>query len=181
MKKIASLLLICILTLSLIGCTKEEEYEKPVDVLTKTWNSYKKNEKFHVVGGDFDNQVEEAPGIFNVEDKEVLKAMLIVPEDASTKIADAASMIHAMNANTFTTAAYMLNEKKDLTPFVRVMEDAIKNNQWMCGFPEYLTITKIDDKNVVITFGSKDLVKTFEKKIKDQYKDSQLLIGVNLE
>ena len=54
MKKIASLLLICILTLSLIGCTKEEEYEKPVDILTKTWDSYKKNEKFHVVGGDFD-------------------------------------------------------------------------------------------------------------------------------
>lgn len=181
MKKIVSVLLICILTLSLVGCKKEKKYEEPLSILTKIWNSYKVNEKFHVVGGDFENQVEEGPGKFNVEDKEVLRTMLVVPESAADKISDAASLIHAMNANTFTAAAYSLKEEKELALFVQAMEDAIKNNQWMCGFPEYLTISKIDDKNVVLAFGTKDLVKIFEKKIEDQYKNSRLLIGINLE
>lgn len=183
MKKIASLLLICILTLSLIGCNKEKEkktIEKPLNVLTQTWESYGENDKFHVMGGDFNHQIEDKPGILDAKDKESLKTMLIVPESEADKISDAASMIHAINANIFTSGAFRLKNKDDVTPFINTMKDAILSNQWMCGFPEFLTITKIDERNIVVTFGNEEMVKNFEKKLEKQYKEAELVVGISL-
>lgn len=183
MKKIVSILLICILTLSLAGCNKEKEkksIEKPLNVLTKTWESYGKNDKFHVMGGDFNHQVEDEPGILDVKDKESLRSMLIVPESAVEKISGAASMIHAMNANIFTSGAFRLKNKDDVTPFINTMKDAILSNQWMCGFPEFLAIAKIDERNIVVTFGNEEMVKNFEKKLEKRYKEAELVVGISL-
>ncbi|MDO4673515.1 MAG: hypothetical protein Q4A76_11445, partial [Porphyromonadaceae bacterium] len=108
------------------------------EILTKVWESYPDTDKFAVMGGDYNHMVENAPGEFDVNDKESLSSLLIVPDDAAAYLDQASSLIHAMNANTFTSAAFHIADAKNTEAFVSSLKDALLNNQWMCGFPEQL-------------------------------------------
>lgn len=70
-------------------------------LLTTVWGSYTEDEKFSVAGGDYNHPVEDAPGAFDITDTASLSSMLVLPETAAADIDDAASLIHMMNANTF--------------------------------------------------------------------------------
>ena len=79
-----------------------------LELLNNVWKSYDDKDKFAVAGGDSteQNMTTDGPGKFGVEDAEMLNSTLGFPAASIDKIDDAASLMHMMNANTFTCGAF---------------------------------------------------------------------------
>lgn len=147
--------------------TSEDQSADAVDgvtILSDVWATYGENEKFYGMGGDANNMVENAPGNFSLEDKEALKATLLVPEDAADMIDEAASLVHGMNLNIFTGAVFRVTDPANVQAFADAMETSILNNQWMCGSPDKYMIYKVNDNYVLMAFGAVDVLPVFKDK-----------------
>jgi hypothetical protein len=179
MKKLLALILAGLMIFTFAACGKDagdkdanklEGVEAPVDILSAIWDTYDaETEKFFAMGGDFENPVDNAPGTYNISNKENVAAQLVCPEDALAMVDGAASLMHAMNANTFTGAAYSIKEGASADAFITAMKTAIQGNQWMCGFPEKLLTAKVTDDYVVVAFGNGEIIETFKGKLTAQY------------
>jgi len=93
----------------------------------------------------------------------------MMTERILTVLSATASMLHMMNANTFTAGAYHVTDAANQQALADALKDAIMNAQWMCGFPEKLYIAGINDDYVVAAYGTTDLVEHFETKLADNY------------
>lgn len=184
MKKFLSFILACFITCSLAGCAndqtqnapeKEEHVKNTLEILTKTWDAYPEDDKFSIMGGDYDHMTENAPGAFDVSDTESLQSLLIVPEDLAAMIDDASNLIHAMNANIFTGASFHLTDSKNAETFANGLKDALLQNQWMCGFPEQLLLVQIDSDYVVSAFGNGEMLQKFKTALTEQYPSATVL------
>ena len=71
---------------------------------------------------------------------------------------EAASLVHMMNANTFTAAAY--HATGDTAELAQQLRDNIMQRQWMCGFPDKQVVAVVDEY-VVAVFGA-SLSETFK-------------------
>ena len=142
-----------------------------LEILENTWNLFGEDEKFFVMGGDFENMVDGAPGAVNVAGVDFLMGNLIVPEAETANVTEAASLIHGMNANTFTCAAYAV---ADVQAFADAMKTAIQGNHWMCGFPEKLVIAEVGGY-VVVMFGHGDAVNPFLTNLQTAYPTTNVL------
>ena len=124
--------------------------------------------KFAAAGGDSSAMVMDGPGAFNVASVEELDALLGLNADGAAKIDAAASLMHMMNANTFTCGAFSVKAGEDVDTFVSALRDNIQARQWMCGFPEKLVVLTVD--NVVISmFGNGQIIDAFSAKISANY------------
>ena len=183
MKKIFALLLATVMILSMAACGKNEPTEttpatteptavaaSALEILETVWAQFGEDERFFVMGGDFDNLVDGAPG--KAANADFLTGNMIVPADQTANITDAASLIHAMNANTFTCGAYAVADAK---AFATAMQTAIQGNQWMCGFPEKLVIAEVGGY-VVVMFGHGDAVTPFQTKLAAAYPTTNILV-----
>jgi hypothetical protein len=122
------------------------------------------------MGGDFTNPVDNAPGIYSLEDKESVVATLHISEDLIGQIDEAGSFMHAMNANTFTSAAFHLTDAKSAETFAASLKDSITSTQWMCGIPEKLVMYTINGgEYVVYAVGAADLIDNFSAKLVAAY------------
>ena len=175
MKKVLAIALSVLMLVSLTACggnggaAKLEGVSAPVDVLNTVWGTYGEDEMFFAMGGDYDNMVDSAPGAVDHTNVETMQSLLVCPADAAAMVDGAASLIHAMNANTFTAGAYHIAEGADQAAFVSAMQTAIKGNQWMCGFPEKLVIATLASDYAVVAFGASDIVDTFKTKLSASY------------
>lgn len=188
-KKTSATVMACIMALSLVACsagaepdnsgadssvtepgntgagsTTEADGSTALSILNDVWATYEEDEKFHAMGGDTTNPVDNAPGLFNLEDKEMLQAFLLVPAEEAKRIDEAASLVHSMNTNNFTGAAFHLADGADAETFADIMKGSIKNNQWMCGSPDQYVIYQVKDEYVVTAFGTMDIMKVFKEK-----------------
>ena len=102
------------------------------------------------MGGSGDTMSFEGPGAVAITDTDTINYVLLVPAEQTANVADCASMIHAMNANSLTIAAFKVTG--DVDAFVEAQKNAVLGNQWMCGFPEKLVIATVGDY-VVMCFG----------------------------
>ena len=172
MKKLLAILLTLIMTLSLAACGGKENGEgtgdgagaedKPVaesvlELLNTVWSSYAEDEKFPATGGDADNMSTEGPGKFGIEDSAMLDSTLGFPAASVGDIDDAASLMHMMNANTFTCGAFHVTDAGKTGDLAGALQDNIMQRQWMCGFPEKLVIMTVGDY-VLSFFGTGDIV-----------------------
>ncbi|MBE5944332.1 MAG: hypothetical protein E7258_05375 [Lachnospiraceae bacterium] len=190
MKKIAVSLLCLVMMFAFVGCGKEEKKNEKteesvqitdsLEILTTVWNSYGENEKFAIAGSDYNNSVMDAPGAFDVSDAESLDAILGVPADKTTMIDGAASIMHMMNANTFTAGAYHLADSASMDDFTAGLKDNIMNRQWMCGFPDTLIIVSIGNEYVVSAFGAADVIDTFKAKLTTSYPMAEIVYEESL-
>ena len=99
-----------------------------------------------------------------------------VPETELANIDEAATMIHMMNANTFTCGVVHLVEGADAEAFAQVMRDAIQNNQWMCMMSSVKTI--IDSVSyVLIAFGVNDAMNPFMNHFGEAYPEANILFN----
>ncbi len=149
------------------------------ELLTKVWAAYAEEEKFAAIGGDFGAPVDNAPGKYNIAD-EGLATSLVFPADAIAQIDDAASLIHMMNANTFTAGAFHAVEGTDVAALAESIKTTVLNNHWMCGFPEKLVIFTVDGDYIVSAFGAADLISNFEAKLTATYPEAVLAASENL-
>ena len=141
-----------------------------LEILENTWALFGEDEKFFVMGGDFDNMVDGAPG--KVTNSDFIAGNLLVPADQTANITDVASLLHAMNANTFTCAAYAV---ADSQAFADALKTAIQGNHWMCGFPEKLVIAEVGGY-VVVMFGHGDAVNPFLTNLNTAYPTTNVLV-----
>ena len=157
--------------------TGNNEIASAVDVLSNVWATYAEDEMFFAMGGDYENMVDNAPGKFNYENPDNLFGLLHLPEDAASYMDDAASLIHGMNANTFTSGAFHLAAGADKDAFVTLVKDSIANTQWMCGFPEILVVFSVNDEYVVYALGNADIVNNFKDKMTNVYGDGAVVLA----
>ena len=149
------------------------EASDPLEVLNKVWGSYADDEKFSAVGGadgTGENDVDGAPGMFKNE-ASLLSWRFAYPEDQADKVDSVASLLHMLNGNTFTAAAFKLKDKADAADVTKALRDALKAKQWICGMPDKLVIFTVDSV-VVSVFGSEELVNTFRDKLTAAYPDA---------
>lgn len=189
-KRFMTLVVTVALLFSFGGCgkgssSKEEGSESvqvkdALEILTNVWDSYDEEKKFPVAGGDYDNISENAPGKFDVSNTEALRSVLIVPEDVAGMVDDGASLMHAMNANTFTSGAFHIAEAADRGEFTDALKEAVLNNQWMCGFPEEFIVYGIGDAYVVSAFGKSDTIGYFKEQLLKQYPSAEVFVEESL-
>lgn len=152
MKKRRSLLSLTIavvlgMTCIMTGCgnnkggADDSAYPDAVSLLNAAWASM--NVEFPAMGGGGESTVDGAPGALPLSEKDMISYSLLVPEELQSDLTDAACVMHMMNANIFTGVVIKLGNT-DSAEAAAQIENKIKNNQFMCGFP---------DKLVVITFG----------------------------
>ena len=191
MKKIISLILAGVMVLGLAACGTEKPaetnapettapavtVESSLAVLEDIWALYGDDEKFAVIGGNMESPVDGAPGNYDMAYAENLTWNLLVPADQLASIDDAATMIHMMNANTFTCGVVHLVEGTDAAAFAQVMRDAIQGNQWMCGFPETLTVAVIGGEYVLIAFGVNDAMNPFMNHFGEAFAGAEVLFN----
>lgn len=178
MKRTLSLILALVMALSLAACGKKDDGKNNADapadslaLLTKVWDSYTDDEKFPAAGGDYETSVDDAPGAFDPSNADNLNFLLTVPTEDASLIDDAASLMHMMNANTFTCGALRAANADEVEGLAQDMRDAIQSKQWMCGFPDKLVVFTYD-RYVVALYGNEDLVNTFRDKLTAAYGDA---------
>lgn len=147
--------------------------ETTLELLNKVWGSYSDDEKFPVAGGDMseENNNMEGPGKYNTDDAEAIETNFGVPVALVPKIDEASSMMHMMNANTFTCGAFKVKDEKDATEIMSETYDKLVARQWICGSPDRLYIYTYE-KYVVVVFGEKELVEVFNNRMLNCYPDA---------
>ena len=188
MKKLISLLLVFVMALSVLaGCagnggTTNETTEPVVagpasalEVLENIWALYGDADKFPVMGGNPEGGIMDGPAVWDSELLVNLSYSLQLPEAEMANVADAASMIHMMNTNTFTGAVLHLNEGVDVSTFATDAKDSIMAAQWMCGFPEKLVIADMGAGYLLIAYGVNDAMGPFEAKLAEAYPSANIL------
>ena len=197
MKKIMTLLLTAVLTVSLAACsnsgqagsnTDNKENEAAADIpdaltlLNTVWDSYTDDKKFPVVGGDFSeaNNKENAPGVYDLSDADAVEVNLGFPASQLDAVDGAASLIHMMNANTFTCGAFHVKDASQMDRVTAAVKESIMNKQWMCGFPDKLVIVTVGDYMVSV-YGAEDLVDNFQKHLTAAYTSAVVVCDAPIE
>ena len=186
MKKIAVVLLVAMLGMCLAACGGKDknagitEVADATEILTTVWGTYEENEMFPAGGGDSENMSMEGPAKFDVSKAEELDFMLNFPGTMADKIDDAASMMHMMNANTFTAGAYHVTAASDVTEVTNAIKDKVMNNHWMCGFPETLIIVQVGDSYLVSAYGNGELIENFKTKLVNTYANAEVVVEESL-
>lgn len=192
MKKFLSLLAAGVITFSFAACGSKDDSSKadsesttaaeaevqiadPVVLLSDVWALYAEDEKFAVAGGDFneENMNMEGPGRYGIADSEAIDASLGFPAASIDKIDDAASLMHMMNANTFTAGAYRVKDGEDVAAIAAAIKDNLSVRQWMCGIPEKMLITTTGNY-IVAAFGAADIVDNFKTKLTTAYPTTEV-------
>lgn len=197
MAVLITLLMCTVLMMALIGCGKSndavgesKEENTPVvetvnvadstELLTNVWSTYEEADKFPIGGGDYENMVMDTVGAFDVTKTEDLDALLGMPAEGAAMIDNAASMMHMMNANTFTAGAYHLTDASNKQALADALKDNITNRQWMCGFPDTLLIASVGGDYMVSAFGNAEIMDTFKTKLQAQYEMTEVIYEESL-
>lgn len=104
-----------------------------------------------------------------------LDNVLGLPQDVGTSIDDAASFVHLMNANTFTSGAFHTTDDITVEDLATKLQENIQTREWMCGFPEKLLILSIGDYTVS-AFGNGDLIEAFKTHVTTTFPDAKILV-----
>lgn len=190
MKKSIIFLLSAVMAITMIGCgknkgadkepNKDSSYESALDVLNTVAEAYAEDEKFPMSGGDSENLSTEGPAAFNVSKTDELDTVLGLPKEESSHIDDAASLVHMMNSNIFTGAAYHLTKDTDMEEFSKAVKEHVLSRQWICGMPDTLVILKVDNEYVITAFGADELIETFKENADSSLEDSQVLLETSV-
>ena len=147
----------------------------PLSIFNTVWATYADDEKFAAAGGDYENMVMDAPGVCGLTDTEALDSLFGIPASAVSNVVSAASLMHMMNANTFTAACYELAAGADAAAFAEEVKTNILARQWMCGFPETLIVVELEGC-VLSAFGNNDIIQLFKDKLASCYSSANVLV-----
>ena len=144
------------------GTDSSESISSPeADLLNSIYTSFAEDQKFPIGGGDSANLVMDAPGAFDITNVEELESSLGFPSSQAANIDGTASMIHMMNANTFTGAAYHLIDGADADAFAEAVKETVLAKQWICGMPDTLVILSADGY-IITAYGNAELIENFK-------------------
>lgn len=144
-------------------------------ILTNIWNTYAEEERFSAYGGAVEASVTDGPGDLDVSNAEELTARYLLPEAHVVSVTEAASLVHLMNNNIFTGVVFRLADGTDLQSVAKDLRDNVQNNRWICGQPDRLLMASIGNDQLLMVFGSSDIVDTFRGKLSGVYADATIL------
>lgn len=184
MKKTIALLLALTLALGMTACGGEQkddtEGKSAQDILQDAWNAHTEDEKFPAAGGALETMVQDGAGTVSIDDGAVLNSLFGFPEESVDLIDDAASLMHMMNQNTFTGAAYHVKDAAEAEDLAEQIKDNVLTRQWMCGFPDTLIVYRVGQNFIVSAFGKSEPIDTFETHLSETYGSAELLYVENL-
>ena len=199
MKKVISMLLVMVMAIGIFtACgntptpTPTEDTTpvvadpaNPLEVLENTFAKYEESQKFPMAGGAGENMNWEGPAAIDMAANGAdLSYIVYVPEAEIANITEAATVQHAMNANTFTAAVLRVKEGTDARAFALTLRDAIQSTQWLCGFPEKVIGMTIGEDYVVVAFGHDNteapLISTFCTKVLEAYPEALTVYTENI-
>lgn len=134
------------------------KYSSSTEAYTEIWNGM--SEPFPSIGGSIDNAVDNNPGLIPNTDKDTMSYTLLIPEDVQGDVEEVSTMMHMMNANTFTGAVLDL-KSMDNKAAAEAIKDQFKNNQFMCGCPDKIVIMSFDGY-LAYAFGEKSIIDDFK-------------------
>ena len=192
MKKMITLILALAMVMAMAACgqkapveTNAPETQAPettapavevpgsaLEILENVWGLFGDDEKFPVMGGDYEAMVSDAPGAVNVATPDFLVGTLLVPETETANVTEAAALVHAMMLNNFTCGVFRVSG--DAAAFADAMYGKISTNPWMCGMPEKMVIAVVGGEYVLAMFGVNDAVNPFEAKLAEAYADADV-------
>ena len=182
-KRILCAILAVVMVVALAACgtapkddASKVTIESPVALLDGVWSTFAEEEKFPVMGGNnYETPVDDGAGEFDISDVEAATATLHITEDSLKLVDKVGTITHAMNANTFSAAAYHLADAANAETLVNSLKDSIKSTQWMCGFPDTLIIYTVAENYVVAAFGNAEAIENFKTKLATVYGESATL------
>lgn len=153
-----------------------------LNILNTVWATYSMDDAnyFPAAGGDMLTEATtnwEGPAAFGTtgEAAEAFENMLHFPNASVSKLTAAASMMHAMNANTFTCGAFQVADAADIEALTAEIKTTIDGTQWMCGFPEKVLIVTVDN-TIIACVGNTQLVDDFSAKLSTAYTNAAVVI-----
>lgn len=172
-------------TSSVTSEVKEEMPEKSKfmsgeEILNKVYETYKEDQKFPIEGGDIENPTIDKAAANDISKKEELDLFLGLPSSLAEKIDGAASMIHQLNANTFTGAAYHMKEGVDKNEFAKEMKAHLDKKQWICGAPNSFLVIEVDKEYLITVFGNNELTEVFKKNATEILEGSKVILDDSL-
>lgn len=199
-KKIFLAIGLAVLTLGLVACSSDksssdkdvvkdtsngkensendkQQSDSAVAIFDNIWNLYGEDEKFSAMGGSSDNPVDGKPGTYNLEDKEGLSGLYYIPAEQTEAVDDVATLMHMMNANTFTGVVAHVSDTK---AFADAVKKNIEGTQWVCGFPDKLIIAEVEKGYIAYAFGEASIMEIYMNKLSDAYSGVNILHDVNL-
>lgn len=140
------------------------------DILLKTWDEYKDEEHFKIMGGHFTSPVIGRPAKYDLEQAADLVLIYCFPEDQVAVVDDAATLIDLYNAARFTAGAYHVSDLESIPNVVEGIKKQVSENEWLGEKPEKLCVIKVDDQYVISIYGREPLVDQFKQKLESVYK-----------
>ena len=153
-----------------------------LNILNTVWATYTEDDAnyFPAAGGDMLTEATtnwEGPAVFGTtgEAAESFESMLHFPNASVSKLTAAASLMHAMNANTFTCGAFQVADAAEIEALTTEIKATIDGTQWMCGFPEKVLIVTVDN-TILACVGNTQLVDDFNAKLATAYSNANVVI-----
>lgn len=158
----------------------EVKISSPSELINSAWALFSDDEKFPVAGGDFSSgDVVDGAGPFSLDNPDELDRLTGFPASEVGKIDSAASMIHMMNTNTFSTGAYHVVEGTDTAALCKSIRDNIASIRWMCGFPDKFIVAEVGDY-IVCAYGLEDLIDSYVKHMSEAYPFTTIVFEDNI-
>lgn len=148
------------------------------DILLKTWNAYKTEDHFKIMGGHFTSAVVGLPAKYDLTQTTDLVQMYCFPENQIETIDDAATMIDLYNAARFTAGVYHIFDVASVQSVVDEIKNQVSANEWHGEKPEKLYVIKVDERYVVSVYGREPLVELFKQNLVSLY---QTMVEVVIE
>lgn len=204
MKKLITLLLVLTMVLSMAACagktpdtdsgeketTETTENTAPqtsaVEILSNIWALYPAEEQFPVSGGNMEYHFEQmekdenymppnAPGVYDMAYAENLPYLLYIPEAEMANVDEAATMIHAMLANNFSSGVVHVKAGTDVNAMATAIKDNLAQTQWICGTPDQMLVAVVAGEYVLIAFGINDAMNPFVTRVGEAYPDANVI------
>ena len=84
-----------------------------------------------------------------------------------------------MNQNNGTFAAFEVKNEGDMQSLADMMKTKVKNNQWICGFPERYQIMRVGDI-LLFSYGLDESLTAWKNAVTSAYADAEVLYDEKL-
>ena len=143
-------------------------------LLAAIWSQYGEDERFASYGGTVENSVADAPGDLDMTNTEELTSKYLLPHSVLEQVENGASLVHLMNNNIFTAAAFGMKQDADMKTQAKALRDNLQKTQWICGQPDRLLIAQVDG-HLLMVFAQKEAMETFQQKLQAVYPSASIL------
>lgn len=143
-------------------------------LLAKIWAQYGTDQQFASYGGTVEHAVNDAPGDLDMTNTDEITNKYLLPVDQLGAVESGASLVHLMNNNIFTAAAFKLKDSAQVRTVAKALRDNIQKARWLCGQPDELLIAEADG-HLLMAFAAKENMEIFQQNLNKAFADATIL------